>query len=60
MRSKLAAAVLSFLTCALAFLAQPGKAADPPKAKVTFEDHVAPICAADAGRATTPTSRRAA
>lgn len=44
MRSKLAA-VLSCLTCALATFAAPapGHAADGPKGKVNFQDHVAPV-----------------
>ena len=43
MPSKLAAAILSGVTCALAGPVPAGRAAAPPKAKVTYQDHVAPV-----------------
>ena len=43
MRSKLSAAVLSSLVCSCLGLVSVGRAADPPKAKITYQDHVAAV-----------------
>src|ERR1700734_817053 len=49
MRSKLAAAVLTGLICVLAGLTPAGRAADPPKGKVTFQEHASQVFRARCG-----------
>src|SRR5262245_27293641 len=57
MRSKLAAAVLSGLLCAMAGSIPAGLAADPPK-KLTYQDHVAPLFRSRCGSCHNPDKQK--
>jgi hypothetical protein len=58
MRSKLAAAVLSGVICLLAGFIPAGQAADQPKAKMTYLDHVAPLFRSRCGSCHNPDKQK--
>ncbi len=58
MRSKLAAAVLCGALSSLLSIVSVGRAADPPKAKVTFQDHVAQVFRSRCGSCHNPDKQK--
>ncbi len=58
MRSKLAAAVLCGVLFSLLGIVSVGRAADPPKAKVTFQDHVAQVFRSRCGSCHNPDKQK--
>ena len=58
MRSKLATAVLCGLAYAVLGLVSVGRAADPPKAKVTFQDHVSQVFRSRCGSCHNPDKQK--
>ena len=58
MRSKLVAAVLSGVLCSLVGMISIVRAADPPKAKVTFQDHVAQVFRSRCGSCHNPDKQK--
>ncbi len=58
MRSKLSAAVLSSLVCSCLGLVSVGRAADPPKAKITYQDHVSAVFRSRCGSCHNPDKQK--
>ncbi len=58
MRSKLMAAVLSGVMCSLLGIVSVGRAADPPKGKVTYQDQVSPIFRSRCGSCHNPDKQK--
>ncbi len=58
MRSKLSAAVLSSLVCSCLGLVSVGRAADPPKAKITYQEHVSAVFRSRCGSCHNPDKQK--